>query len=364
MTIRYECEQCGSTLKIKDDLAGKPGKCPKCKTAFTVPDLTENQKDSGELDQRAHDRDEAKPARKAVSADNDDFDLDAFLMSENAAETGAKPKARKSKAARVNDGNEEDSLSGEPVEKSKRKKAKSSAANTDEDEVFQIRRGEPAESTTSKSTLRSGSDDPSEAPSVASRRPPGTTASGTASSMASDLLSKSGKKGKRASWNEVDPNAREPSGFDWQELGNYLGKKLAPLVLGGIVACWLLYKIVSAAVGGTSPLPDLGQVTGKVVLNGQPLAGATVIFDLIRDPAVRDDKRKNKLIGSSVGMTDASGVYELTYEPGVKGAPIGNCRIQIQAPGRKDIPTNWVGSMSKETHEVKSGRQVIDLDLK
>lgn len=37
MTIRYKCSECGASLKIKDDLAGTAGKCPQCKTAFTVP---------------------------------------------------------------------------------------------------------------------------------------------------------------------------------------------------------------------------------------------------------------------------------------------------------------------------------------
>ena len=39
MPIRYKCEQCGATLKIKDELAGKRGKCPKCRTAFRVPEV-------------------------------------------------------------------------------------------------------------------------------------------------------------------------------------------------------------------------------------------------------------------------------------------------------------------------------------
>ncbi len=37
MPIRYKCQKCGATLKIKDELAGKRGKCPKCRTAFRVP---------------------------------------------------------------------------------------------------------------------------------------------------------------------------------------------------------------------------------------------------------------------------------------------------------------------------------------
>jgi DNA-directed RNA polymerase subunit RPC12/RpoP len=37
MTIRYNCEKCGQLLKIKDELAGQPNKCPTCKTKFIVP---------------------------------------------------------------------------------------------------------------------------------------------------------------------------------------------------------------------------------------------------------------------------------------------------------------------------------------
>ena len=37
MTIRYTCDKCGSVLKIKDELAGTDGKCPKCKTRFVIP---------------------------------------------------------------------------------------------------------------------------------------------------------------------------------------------------------------------------------------------------------------------------------------------------------------------------------------
>ncbi|HID23252.1 MAG TPA: hypothetical protein EYP14_12735 [Planctomycetaceae bacterium] len=37
MPIRYKCRKCGVTLKIKDELAGKQGKCPKCRTAFRIP---------------------------------------------------------------------------------------------------------------------------------------------------------------------------------------------------------------------------------------------------------------------------------------------------------------------------------------
>ena len=37
MTIRFTCSECASVLKIKNELAGTSGRCPKCKTKFVVP---------------------------------------------------------------------------------------------------------------------------------------------------------------------------------------------------------------------------------------------------------------------------------------------------------------------------------------
>ena len=51
MTIRFTCAGCGSLLKIKDELAGTDGKCPKCKTEFVVPnpESDDDDDDSPEL---------------------------------------------------------------------------------------------------------------------------------------------------------------------------------------------------------------------------------------------------------------------------------------------------------------------------
>lgn len=39
MTIRVTCQHCGAALKIKDELAGTEGHCPKCKHKFRIPEL-------------------------------------------------------------------------------------------------------------------------------------------------------------------------------------------------------------------------------------------------------------------------------------------------------------------------------------
>ena len=87
MTIRYECGECGSILKIKDELAGKPGKCPKCKTRFTVPDPTAT--DSGEVSlsddspAAAREVDDAEESPRSAPVSDAEFDPAAFLMQDD-----------------------------------------------------------------------------------------------------------------------------------------------------------------------------------------------------------------------------------------------------------------------------------------
>jgi len=38
MTIRYQCTECESVLKIRDDKAGQTAHCPKCTTKFVIPE--------------------------------------------------------------------------------------------------------------------------------------------------------------------------------------------------------------------------------------------------------------------------------------------------------------------------------------
>lgn len=39
MSIKVKCEECGVSLKIKDELAGKKGNCPQCKAPLQIPSL-------------------------------------------------------------------------------------------------------------------------------------------------------------------------------------------------------------------------------------------------------------------------------------------------------------------------------------
>ena len=73
MTIRFQCTECDSVLKIRDDKAGQAGRCPNCKTAFVIPEP---------------DPDASDPSPVAEDGGGDEDDAMAFLM-----ESGSVPDA-------------------------------------------------------------------------------------------------------------------------------------------------------------------------------------------------------------------------------------------------------------------------------
>lgn len=80
----------------------------------------------------------------------------------------------------------------------------------------------------------------------------------------------------------------------------------------------LLPSMLTLIVGcGGSDLPELGQVSGVVTLNGQPVDGANVEF-------IPQSGRP------SLGITDAQGKYTLLYLTTVEGAVVGSHTVVIR----------------------------------
>ena len=368
MAIRYECDQCGSVLKIKDDLAGKPGKCPKCKKAFTVPAGEEEADGTGEVAAETSNSAEAAPSESRSSNAGDDFDVDAFLSSDD--DSNAKPQAAVAVAVAVRKTQEVDpdqSLddSDDAESNSKAKQPKPQSEKNGAKDKFEIRRGPdvPGKNT---SVTTEAMDDESDNPPAPSRRPPGTNPNAAAANIASDLLSKSAKKGKKTNWSEVQPQKREEPGFDWDALKYEARTKLLPVGAGGGVVFLLIYFVVFPMFGGKGYAPKLAPVTGTVKIDGKPLVGAEVWFH--PEQKQKDAKGKPHKVSSSFGKTDASGRFELTYSEDHKGAAIGKCRIEIVA-----APTDYAGILKKYyrpdaenrpvTVEVKPSNPPIDLEL-
>ena len=137
-----------------------------------------------------------------------------------------------------------------------------------------------------------------------------------------------------------------------------------------VVPCALLALFVCVLGVGCAD-SDLGQVTGTIHLDGQPLEGAMVTFYPIASESVVKSGDRG---GASYGRTDANGEYELIYSRTKDGAEIGEHKVVITTleesgggdygPGTPERLPKKYNVETTLTAEVKPGRNVIDfLDL-
>lgn len=139
---------------------------------------------------------------------------------------------------------------------------------------------------------------------------------------------------------------------------------------GSILAAAILLLSLTGC-GGVSDEPELGLVTGTVMLDNQPLKGIAVTF-------LPDNGRP------AIGTTDQNGDYKLIYIGNTPGCKVGHNRVEIgfdeeagedvetegddaeQTPGdtgQKDIPARYNAESELEA-DVKPGENVFNFDLK
>jgi hypothetical protein len=89
-------------------------------------------------------------------------------------------------------------------------------------------------------------------------------------------------------------------------------------------AC-LMGVVLTFLFTGCGGSPRTVPVSGRVTLNGQPLANATVMFVPVTDETVKNPPP------SSVGLTDSDGRYSLMLntDSKVKGAVVGKHKVMI-----------------------------------
>lgn len=99
--------------------------------------------------------------------------------------------------------------------------------------------------------------------------------------------------------------------------------------------------------------PELGQVEGRVMLDGKPLSDATVIFR----PSLGRESR---------AITDADGHYTLQYTPGNNGAITGDHVVIIstrtEAHPKELVPLAYT-TRGALTAKVQPGKNEIDFHL-
>ena len=133
------------------------------------------------------------------------------------------------------------------------------------------------------------------------------------------------------------------------------------------------FLVIPALVAGLQAA-SAADVTGKITLNGKPLANATVTFSPIAKPG-----EVNAGDGSA-GTTDGSGHYTLTTSRGAQGAQVGSHRVRISVlsqqvgdsdqrrprggwPLQDQIPVRYNGETKLTFDVTAGGPNTADFDL-
>lgn len=341
MTIRYTCQNCGSKLNIKEELAGTEGKCPKCKTVFQVPapaaeksanpspPAAEAPTDAPRAAPPAKAKMPARPGGKSAPPDAD-FDPVEFLMQDDAA-AGAR------KATPLSDDEIPAALELEV---------------SDDDPPR--RRGRPRR----RVNLDAEEDMSYGSASVSA----GAMLSGGASAGAArDLLTRTVEESRARAATLGEEQDREPSAA--LMIARELLIRGLPGLLGIAILAYGFYLFVNSLVGGGIELPDLGKVSGTITLDGKPLAGATILFNPIESEFAISETRSIQT-RSSTGVTDEDGRYELIYMEGVPGAVVGEHRVSIsKLDGARELAPSAYGPYSVERRTVEAGSNTIDFPL-
>ncbi len=131
------------------------------------------------------------------------------------------------------------------------------------------------------------------------------------------------------------------------------------------VAAGVLTALLAVAAGCQEAAPaNVGQVSGRVTLAGEPLADALVTFAPVKEGGT-----------TALGMTKADGTYALNYAGEISGAEIGENRVLISTyatgdpdgdPPRPAVPEKVparYNTTSELKVEVKAGSNTFDFPL-
>ncbi|HEY2250110.1 MAG TPA: hypothetical protein VGH74_03575 [Planctomycetaceae bacterium] len=337
MTIRYKCPECGAALNINDELAGTEGNCPRCQSQFVVPAPEAEAVPKAEAVPRSAAEVE-RPARgraAGAGAPLSEDDIGDFLNSEpSPSSSGGQIPSLDSddelptEQTNPFDQDREESDSDKRSRKQKSKRGGSAAAKSDSTESASI-----AKSLMGKGATSAEAPEPDQA----------------------------GKKKRKQFGGSEERRPGELTGI--KDVVTYFAKMGWPFVAGAGAFLGLCVYL-SFSMMKHFEAPPLARVTGTVTLDGKPLKDAIVKF-------VPQTTKENYSLGTSFGMTDASGKYDLSYanDDGtpIMGAVIGKHQVQIQLNdigGEQKIPGRYSTFDSELKADVKKGMLPLDFELK
>ncbi|WP_437186627.1 hypothetical protein SH668x_003787 [Planctomicrobium sp. SH668] len=362
MSIRYECVECGSVLKIKESLAGTSGKCPKCRRKFVVPEATkETTKEPAAENEAAIDEAAAEPA---ASSEETAEQVDSSPV----APPPVAPKVREKPSAPVQPSDPEPVVAeAAPAPTASPEAEPEPEEQGDDFDLDSFLSDESAPGAKSSAGLSA----PPPAADAAPAGPvldkfgrrmfsPSSTAKNPADAdMGSTAtISAAGAREIAASANGTGKTSRRFGiSFDLKSAAAQLKKYSIHIVLGTIAIgaiAWLSNKVMAERL----PVPKLAEISGKVTLDGKPLPN--VVVHLTSLAAATGDAESQKLgvmkFRDSIGVTNEAGEYRLEYLPGHPGAPIGRARLWIE-------PVNPAEFLKLPAKNTVAGTDIRDVKL-
>jgi len=129
-----------------------------------------------------------------------------------------------------------------------------------------------------------------------------------------------------------------------------------------------LALIGAVSVSGCQKAEELGHVTGQVSFKGKPVASGFVIFaneatGIYMTAPLDADGKFEVVMAKGAGLP--LGEYQIGVSPPLMDHPLGPIEEPPEADKRKDIPRRYRDPATSDLkREVKSGENVIDLELK
>ena len=113
-----------------------------------------------------------------------------------------------------------------------------------------------------------------------------------------------------------------------------------------------LFVAVSVSGCGGGDLPELGDVSGKVTVDGKPVAGINILFS----------PETGRAAG---GVTESDGSYELIYLDGYGGCKLGPAKVTFEwSPGVEPTATVPARYMTEGfSVEVKAGSNELNFPM-
>lgn len=120
------------------------------------------------------------------------------------------------------------------------------------------------------------------------------------------------------------------------------------------VPCFVLFLgLALVGCGSGDDTPPLGDVSGTITLDGQPLEGVIVVY-------------KPDVGRAATGTTDAEGKYSLEFSYGVSGCKTGPCSVFLEWPlgstKAKTLSPRYT-TKSELKADVKEGSNTLDFAL-